>query len=102
MSKKIILAHWMEGGTGLTNFPIEQLAIYLETVKRFGSDDFVIVNDPLPPQVHGHGCSLHHLVRGDCSQFWECFREVKEEMSKTEKYKEAANLTKEMLDRVMK
>jgi len=102
MSKKIILAHWMEGGTALTNFPDEHLPIYLEAVKRFGSDDFVVVNVPIPPLEPGQGCSLHHMVQGDCSRFWELFREVKEEMMQTEKHKEAARLTKEMLNRVMK
>lgn len=92
----------MEGGTALTNFPDELLPIYLETVKRFGGDDFVVVNVPIPPLEPGQGCSLHHMVKGDCSRFWELFREVKEEMTQTLKNKDAARLTKELLDRVMK
>lgn len=92
----------MEGGTALTNFPPEQLPIYLETVRRFGGDDYIVVNHPIPPRIPGEGGSLHHMVRGDCSRFWELFREVKEEMSNTQKYNEATRLTKEILDRIMK
>ena len=93
----------MEGGTALTNFPPEHLHIYLEAVKRYGGDDFVVVNNPIPPLSPGQGGSLHHMSDDrDASEFWNVFREVDEEMRITEKYKNSAQMTKALLNRIMK
>ena len=67
----------------LTNFSEQYRPIYLEAVKRYGSNYFVVQDDPEYPMSHGEGGSLLYLGPSkDLSDFWRVFDAVEAEMSK--------------------
>lgn len=78
---KIILRHWMNGGTGLTNFQEDRRAVYIEAVKRHGDQNFVVHEKSFPPAPDGYGGSLHRLDQSvNASEFWLVYYEVEAEL----------------------
>lgn len=81
---KIILSHWTQGGTGLTNFRPSELPRFEEALKRYGREGIVICSKPM--RCNGNECptdhSLHLLreceanVVCDASDFWEHFKQI--------------------------
>lgn len=80
--------HWMNGGTGLTNFPGHQFPIYLESVRRHGNPAFLVSSTRMLGRGRdADGGSLHYTGKMRCEEgsaacgaFWEVFYVVKEEM----------------------
>jgi hypothetical protein len=74
--------HIHEGGTGVTNFDLDMVDIYIEAVIRSGHK-YLVVSD----QAFGlwrndpNYCSLHDLSKfgESLSKFWCIFEEVKKE-----------------------
>ena len=72
-------AHWINGGTGLTNFSNEQLPLYQKAVKAHGDPSFFISNVVMAGRIQWDGCSLHHSKREDAGKFWKVFRRLQRE-----------------------
>lgn len=78
--------HWMDGGTGLTNFSPEDFPRYMESVARFGGEKFVVSTERMIGRGEdSEGGSLHY--RGDIRseegknevhEFWAVFEQVTE------------------------
>lgn len=78
VTKRAILKHWTENGTGVTNFLIKDLTLYEMAVFQNGDKDLVIVKE----SIDGHGgyYSLHCLTGyKDISGFWRVFDKLKKE-----------------------
>jgi len=74
--------HWLAGGTGITNFGLEQLSQYEETIRRSGDSGYVVSQHPLTDSRFNAGQSLHYIgapYRQDHSDFWRLFSQVKGE-----------------------
>jgi hypothetical protein len=77
-SRSLVMRHWMEGGTAVTNFRPELAPIYEAAVQEWGDDGLVICSVGIP----AHGTtrlldwlgSLHDLKGSrDLSAFWGIF-----------------------------
>ncbi len=74
---KIIMKHWTEGGTCVTNFTPDRLPIFQEAVRQYGNPDFIVIEEAIQPAPKDYGGSLH--VGGgfrDISPFWDLYREL--------------------------
>ena len=75
----IVYQQWTKGGTGITNFSMNEFDLYNEAVFRYGNKDIVVSTIPMPPLKPGQGGSLHNVGKGgDMSAFWFVFKCVKE------------------------
>ena len=82
--KSLILKHWQEGGTVLTNVS-QDFDVYAEAVAEYnayaGKQVFVLHDMPTPNGMAGSK-SLHYLgYRRDCSGFWDLVRAIEAEKS---------------------
>ena len=83
---KPVNRHWMEGGTGVTNFDKKCRARYAKAIGMYGDKNLVICDLPLPFQGQTEPCaygiekyhSLHHLSFGDLSKFWRIYDGLKD------------------------
>lgn len=79
--REITLGHKHDGGTGITNFPEEQAAIYREAIRLHG-DASLVVDERDYMGGHDGYFSLHDLSTerapyGDLSPFWRVYDLVK-------------------------
>lgn len=83
LHKDAVNLHWTEGGTGVTNFSVEQRPIYELAIKLHGDKRLVICDEPM-----GRFCktedyaSLHFILTKqdsshDLSRFWSVFEVCK-------------------------
>lgn len=85
----LIMRHWSEGGTGVTNFDKPNLPIYLEAIRRYGDRNLIVVPAPFIPShfatlpasetayLKEKYFSLHRFHRvGDLGAFWRIFESV--------------------------
>ena len=76
--------HFSRGGTGITNFDIEDLGIYQEAIRRSGDTSLFIQQSPMSGSATANPCcSLHSNQRKDRSEFWAIYRQVAAEMGGT-------------------
>lgn len=71
----IISPNWTKGGTGLTNFPKEELEYYISVIKKYGDDNYVISRFPMSGYTNTL-YSLHYLnmqQTRNCTGFWDEF-----------------------------
>lgn len=78
----VVLKHWTDDGTGITNFDKPKLAKYGKAIKAYGDTNMVVVDEPMP--AGNTSCrkwmketmhSLHRLNgQTDLSEFWRIFR----------------------------
>jgi len=84
MENKFIDSHFLDGGTGVTNFEMKELPIYEEACKLFGNP-LVKVGPPIRPLAHRPQDyrALHVFWgTGDLSAFWRIFERLECESSK--------------------
>ncbi len=77
-SRPIVMTHWTDGGTGITNFGADKFDIYKEAIETYGDKYLVIV--PKPIGFSWSNCmSLHDTRDGrvDLGDFWDVFTELK-------------------------
>jgi hypothetical protein len=76
------ISHFTEGGTGVTNFDIEQKEIYESAVKEYG-DDNIYIGPPFGRlKSHGNYLALHAPTDyKDLSKFWRIF-DIKNKLAK--------------------
>lgn len=81
--KEVILKHWQQGGTGVTNITEPMLRQFTDAVAEYGDPQLVIHDAPFdePPmegQAYAPIKSLHDLSdeRSDLSAFWARFEEL--------------------------
>ena len=81
----LIMKHWTEGGTGVTNFSPDKFDLYKESVRLYGDPSLIVCDQAYPPAPPSYGGSLHWLkhkntttgyVHFDLSAFWELFRDI--------------------------
>jgi hypothetical protein len=79
----IINSHWTKGGTGVTNFGVEERPLYEAAIKEYGKPYLVIHDEPMEGPALPDSLSLHNVrgKRGDLSDFWEIFWRLRAEMS---------------------
>jgi hypothetical protein len=82
--KNIIMKHWTEGGTGVTNFQPDRLPIFREAVRRYGDPTLIVLDEAMPPAPKNYGGSLHCVAMRwsgmlDLSPFWCVYEEVANE-----------------------
>lgn len=73
----LVLRHWLEGGTGITNMATNEnnrSQLYIKAAENLGMDGITVITlnmDGTP------GCSLHDcLQREDLSMFWDEVRRI--------------------------
>jgi len=78
----VVMKHWTQGGTGVTNFDKAERAKYQAAIEANGDPEVVIVDEPIPgqggywsPRMKETMHSLHHVGRRkNLSAFWRTFR----------------------------
>ena len=63
--------HWTNGGTFVTNIGADRMPVLREAVHRFGDNKIVLLEESQEPAPADYGGCLHHLERGDLSDFWD-------------------------------
>jgi hypothetical protein len=73
--------HVLEGGTGVTNFPIEQSSVYQKAIDEYG-DPALTISDDVLGNIWSSGMMCLHdakrFQRGShgLSDFWKIFRRL--------------------------
>jgi hypothetical protein len=87
----LIFEHWTKGGTGVTNFQLDRMEVYIEAVQRYG-DRNLVVSDTSFGKYPNYGGSLHDLLKVEnrpwprrLSDFWDLFAEVEKELKRERK-----------------
>ena len=77
--------HFIEGGTGVTNFTISERDNYQKAIDKYGDKTLFISDDIMVPErwAPGTGMCLHCTETKDLSEFWKVFNSVKKENLKT-------------------
>lgn len=76
------LNHWMQGGTGITNFSHNQTVLYARAIEAYG-DPHLYIGPPIPTRDTTTDRALRRRpdnTRGDLSKFWRIFEQIKKEM----------------------
>jgi hypothetical protein len=89
--------HFLQGGTGITNFFPDRVAIYEEAIRRHGDAGYALSAHPMSGNRYTEGRidspSLHYVglpFPRDCGPFWDVFEAVRAE---EEKKRAPVNLT---------
>lgn len=82
---QVICKHWTVGGTGITNFDIEDIEIFEKACKEFNDPETFVVKQPCISNdfqensinyLFENYYSLHSSQR-DLSEFWKIQRRIK-------------------------
>lgn len=78
MSIELDLRHWMNGGTGLTNFRREQYPLYEAALEKCGDERFFIISKPMSgnPNAVPTDYSLHRKGQGPADAFWRAMEQI--------------------------
>ena len=82
---------WVDGGTGITNFPPEDLPVYEEAIKQYGDSTLFVMNKPMAgyEKVSKGYCSFHQENtdklkenNGCLQKFWDLFDKIQGKFDK--------------------
>lgn len=83
----MIAKHWTQGGTGITNFHVNERKFYSAVIEEYG-DDNIFIGPPLEPLHKSKNILALHSTLHDLSAFWTVFAKVRTSLKEKKKHQD--------------